>query len=209
MAAKCAPLLTISIPRHESIFNGMRSWNLHISYINGPFLGVSTAYRWFPNKMCLCHDCDLGLHDAQLTTAVQCNRASFITPPSSQIYLSNAVAKISNCETNKGVVRFVTDEKKRAMYTVQCTIGNKPWLVESGILNYTYIGRVNLRGDANRTKHTAKVYIGNNLLVRNSMEVTETPFVDSSVNTLRPRQNVRHFADDISKCISLNETVWI
>ena len=28
-------------------------------------------------------------------------------------------------------------------------------------------------------------------------------------NTLRPRQNGRHFADDISKCIFLNENVWI
>ena len=29
------------------------------------------------------------------------------------------------------------------------------------------------------------------------------------INTLRPRQNGRHFADDIFKCISLNENVWI
>ena len=29
------------------------------------------------------------------------------------------------------------------------------------------------------------------------------------VNTLRPRQNGRHFADDIFKCIFLNEIVWI
>ena len=29
------------------------------------------------------------------------------------------------------------------------------------------------------------------------------------VNTLRPRQNGRHFLDDIFKCIFLNETVWI
>ena len=27
--------------------------------------------------------------------------------------------------------------------------------------------------------------------------------------TLRPRQNGRHFADDIFKCISFNENVWI
>ena len=31
----------------------------------------------------------------------------------------------------------------------------------------------------------------------------------NSVNTLRPRQNGRHFADDIFKCIFLNENVWI
>ena len=30
-----------------------------------------------------------------------------------------------------------------------------------------------------------------------------------NVNTLRPRQNGRHFADDIFKCIFLNENVWI
>ena len=30
-----------------------------------------------------------------------------------------------------------------------------------------------------------------------------------AVNTLRPRQNGRHFADDIFKCILLNENVWI
>ena len=29
------------------------------------------------------------------------------------------------------------------------------------------------------------------------------------VYTLRPRQNGRHFADDIFKCIFLNENVWI
>ena len=30
-----------------------------------------------------------------------------------------------------------------------------------------------------------------------------------SVNTLRPKQNGRHFPDDIFKCIFLNENVWI
>ena len=29
------------------------------------------------------------------------------------------------------------------------------------------------------------------------------------VNTLRPRQNGRHFADDMFKCIFVNENVWI
>ena len=31
----------------------------------------------------------------------------------------------------------------------------------------------------------------------------------SRLNTLRPRQNGRHFADDIFKCIFMNENVWI
>ena len=30
-----------------------------------------------------------------------------------------------------------------------------------------------------------------------------------SFNSLRPRQNGRHFADDIFKCIFLNENIWI
>ena len=34
-------------------------------------------------------------------------------------------------------------------------------------------------------------------------------FVTLSFNTLRPRQNGRHFPDDILKCIFLNEKVWI
>ena len=29
------------------------------------------------------------------------------------------------------------------------------------------------------------------------------------INTLRPRQNGRHFPDDIFKCIFLNENVWV
>ena len=29
------------------------------------------------------------------------------------------------------------------------------------------------------------------------------------IKTLRPRQNGRHFADDVFKCISLNEYIWI
>ena len=32
---------------------------------------------------------------------------------------------------------------------------------------------------------------------------------NSTINTLRLRQNGRHFADDVFKCIFLNENVWI
>ena len=35
------------------------------------------------------------------------------------------------------------------------------------------------------------------------------PITKVLVNTLRPRQNRRHFADDVFKCIFLNENVWI
>ena len=34
-------------------------------------------------------------------------------------------------------------------------------------------------------------------------------FHDYTVNSLRPRQNGRHFAEDIFKCISLNKNVLI
>ena len=30
-----------------------------------------------------------------------------------------------------------------------------------------------------------------------------------NINTLRPRQNGRRFADDVFKCIFLNENIWI
>ena len=35
------------------------------------------------------------------------------------------------------------------------------------------------------------------------------PNMTGSINTLRPRQNSRHFADDIIKCIFLNESLRI
>ena len=35
------------------------------------------------------------------------------------------------------------------------------------------------------------------------------PLRAHAVNTLRPRHNGRHFADDIFKCFFLNENVWI
>ena len=35
-----------------------------------------------------------------------------------------------------------------------------------------------------------------------------TKIITAPLNTLRPRQNRRHFADDIFKCIFLNENVW-
>ena len=37
----------------------------------------------------------------------------------------------------------------------------------------------------------------------------QIPKIYISVNTLRPRQNGRHFADDMFKCIFSNENVWI
>ena len=34
-------------------------------------------------------------------------------------------------------------------------------------------------------------------------------WINNTINTLRQRQNGRHFADDIFKCMFLNENVWI
>ena len=34
-------------------------------------------------------------------------------------------------------------------------------------------------------------------------------YLDNIINTLRTRQNGRHFADDIFKSIFLNENIWI
>ena len=37
----------------------------------------------------------------------------------------------------------------------------------------------------------------------------KTGVVSLSINSLRPRQNGRHFTDDIFNCVFLNENVWI
>ena len=42
-----------------------------------------------------------------------------------------------------------------------------------------------------------------------STNVTNSGYSGSSVNSLGPRQNGRHFADDIFRCILFNENVWI
>ena len=39
--------------------------------------------------------------------------------------------------------------------------------------------------------------------------ITWKTFEACYINTLRPRQNGRHFADDMFKCIFLNENIWI
>ena len=42
-----------------------------------------------------------------------------------------------------------------------------------------------------------------------SIEMQYGSYSTPWVNTLRLRENGRHFQDDLSKCISLNENVWI
>ena len=39
--------------------------------------------------------------------------------------------------------------------------------------------------------------------------VSDLDCVNCHINTLRSRQNGRHFADDIIKCVFLNENIWI
>ena len=45
--------------------------------------------------------------------------------------------------------------------------------------------------------------------VPRAMNVIECTGVLGIVNILRPRQNGRHFTDDIFKCILMNENIWI
>ena len=40
-------------------------------------------------------------------------------------------------------------------------------------------------------------------------QIPDVPSLVMDINTLRPRQNGRHFPDDIFKCIFLNENVLI
>ena len=43
----------------------------------------------------------------------------------------------------------------------------------------------------------------------NIVAVMYVSSIETWFNSLRPRRNRRHFADDIFKCIALNENVWI
>ena len=50
------------------------------------------------------------------------------------------------------------------------------------------------------------------LIIRTSNCIYKNACIDSAIsgiNTFRPRQNGRHYPDDIFKCIFLNENVWI
>ena len=44
---------------------------------------------------------------------------------------------------------------------------------------------------------------------KNHVVIGHAPLKPLTLSTLRPRQNERHFANDIFKCIFLNENVWI
>ena len=66
-----------------------------------------------------------------------------------------------------------------------------------------------------RFPFTNTVWISNhipNLRQMNIIREYRSPLLDIhsvTVNTMKPIQNGRHFADDIFKCIFLNQNVWI
>ena len=47
------------------------------------------------------------------------------------------------------------------------------------------------------------------ILIWSNVHFLIVVYKHKGVNTLKPRQNGRHFADDMFKCIFLNENVWI
>ena len=53
------------------------------------------------------------------------------------------------------------------------------------------------------------VYVRYAPLLRGDRAKIGQHIADDIFNTLRPRQNGHNFADDIFKCIFLNENVWI
>ena len=55
--------------------------------------------------------------------------------------------------------------------------------------------------------HTPTVFIGVSRWF--GSQCLHTPYTQDPVNTLRPRQNGRHFADNIFKRIFWNENIWI
>ena len=63
-------------------------------------------------------------------------------------------------------------------------------------------------GDSQNTNMNAWPVAVNN--EHKNVDIQRIPlFHDLTLNTLRPRQNGRHFPDDLYKCIFLNENVWI
>ena len=78
---------------------------------------------------------------------------------------------------------------------------NQCWLLISELLWHS------LESKFTASDQAAILYIE---FERDALRITATsPRCGKRVNTLRPRRNEQHFADDIFKCIFLNETVWI
>ena len=53
------------------------------------------------------------------------------------------------------------------------------------------------------------IFLQENTIIRAFCKLLVILSRPQCVNTLRPRQNGRHFADDIVKCIFSNENVWV
>ena len=65
-----------------------------------------------------------------------------------------------------------------------------------------------LEKNLNEIKSNWRDFIEENAFKNGVCEISFL-FRSQGVKTLRPRQNGRHFADDIFKCIFLNENAWI
>ena len=61
----------------------------------------------------------------------------------------------------------------------------------------------------NRPPRLSGHSVSTHLEVSARQDCLRTKHYDGGLNTLRPRQNGRHFADNIFKCIFLNENEWI
>ena len=72
-----------------------------------------------------------------------------------------------------------------------------------------YTGMELLRNEFLHYIETMLVRLNPSCLMQSSVGSTPDVVVVALFITLRPRQNGRHFADDILKCIFLNEIVWI
>ena len=66
-----------------------------------------------------------------------------------------------------------------------------------------------IASDAKFVHHTHSMRRGHWQQMVHVMKKSWNELVDNNhLNTLRPRQNGRHFTDDIFKCIFMNENVW-
>ena len=85
------------------------------------------------------------------------------------------------------------------------------WVWEHGCMLWSGVSRLGQRGD--RKIHVSVAWLSN--YIRNNTVDAITYWclwcliLHTSSNTLRPRHNGRHFADDIFKWIFLNENIWI
>ena len=69
--------------------------------------------------------------------------------------------------------------------------------------------RVKLDYEILRLANTQPRFLPKGVQYKDNLVYSDRDVMEGDISTLRPRQNGRHFADDIFKCIFLNENVWI